>query len=163
MPGMGHSKFVAVEAVRAAKELVAGMKWCDPMPTDCPSCGGHFPIPTAALRSLQAVCPGCGASLAAVAERILAVFAQAQARFEREVGPFLVAFELEEDAGLGIPDSELDATRSLNDLVRSVADRLPPAADRESRAAQLVVEAARRMGHTWLLDEADSDVVRVWL
>jgi hypothetical protein len=139
------------------------MKWRDPMPTHCPACGGRFPVPAAALRSLRAVCPGCGASLAAVGERMLAVFAREQARFRREIGPFLVGFELEEEAHLGIPDSELDTPRSLNDLVRAVAGHLPPAADREARAAELVADAARRSGYAWLLGEADSDVVRAWL
>lgn len=135
------------------------MKWLDPMPTDCPDCGGRFSIPVAALRSLQAACPGCGASLAAIGERMLAE----EARFRREVDPFIVGFELTEQAGLAIPDSELDATRSLDDLVRAVANHLPPAADREARAAELVAEAARRSGRAYLLDEAGSDVVRAWL
>jgi hypothetical protein len=135
------------------------MKWLDPMPTDCPACGGRFPIPVAALRSLQAACPTCGASLAAVGERMLAE----EARFRREVDPFLVAFDLDEEAGLGIPDSELDSVRSLDDLARAVACRLPPAADREARAAELVAEAARRSGRAYLLGEAGADLVRAWL
>ena len=139
------------------------MKWCDPMPTHCPACGGRFPVAVAALRSLRAACPGCGASLAAVAERMLAEFALDQARFRREIGPFLVGFDLEEEAGLGIPDSELDAVQSLNDLVRVVVAHLPPAVNREARAAELVAEAARRSGCRWLLGESDSDVVRAWL
>jgi hypothetical protein len=86
-----------------------------------------------------------------------------EARFRREVDPFLVAFELNEQAGLAIPDSELDAVRTLDDLARAVASRLPPAADRELRAAELVAEAARRSGRAYLLGEAGSDVVRAWL
>jgi hypothetical protein len=86
-----------------------------------------------------------------------------EARFRREVDPFLVAFDLEERTGLGIPDDELDATKSLNDLVRTVASRLPPAADRELQAAELVAGAARQSGCGYLLGEAGADVVRAWL
>ena len=100
------------------------MMWLDPMPTDCPACGGRFPVAVAELRSLRATCPDCGASFAAVGEQMLAV----EARFYREVDPFIVAYELEERAGLGIPDDELSATQSLDDLVRAVADRLPQVA-----------------------------------
>jgi hypothetical protein len=139
------------------------MKWCDPMPTYCPACNGRFPVPVTALRSLRAVCPGCGASLAAVAERMLAKFALDQARFRREVDPFLVGFELNEEAALGIPDSELDAVRSLDDLIRAVAGRLPPGADRERRGAELVAEAARRSGCAYLLNESGAEMVRAWL
>jgi hypothetical protein len=135
------------------------MKWLDPMPTDCPACGDRFSIPVDALRSLQAVCPGCGASLAATGESMLSV----EARFKREVGPILVGVEVEERTGMRIPDSVFDAEPSLNVLVRAVADRLPPAADREAKAAELVVEAARRSGSSWLLGEAGSEVVRAWL
>jgi hypothetical protein len=135
------------------------MKWLDPMPTDCPACGSRFPVPVAELRSLRAACPGCGASFAATGERILAE----EARFHREVDPFLVAFDLDERAGLGIPDDELDATKSLNDLVRTVTSRLPPAADRELQAAELVAGAARQSGCGYLLAEAGADVVRAWL
>ena len=59
-----------------------GMKWRDPMPTNCPACGGKFPISVAALRSLRAACPGCGASLAAAGERMLAE----EDRVHREAG-----------------------------------------------------------------------------
>ena len=134
------------------------MKWLDPMPTGCPSCGGRFPVPVAALRSLRAACPGCGASLAATGERMLAE----EARFRREVDLFFVALELNEQAGLSLPDSELDAMRSLDDLARAVANHLPPAADREARAAELVAEAARRSGRAYLLGETGADVVRAW-
>src|SRR5579872_896792 len=48
------------------------MRWLDPMPTDCPACGGQFPVPVAELRSLRAACPGCGGSLAATGERMIA-------------------------------------------------------------------------------------------
>jgi hypothetical protein len=135
------------------------MKWRDPMPTDCPSCGARFPVPVAALRSLRAACPGCGASLVATGERMLAE----EARFRREVDPFLVAVALNERSGLAIPDGELDAVRSLDDLARAVAGLLPPGADRAARAGELVAEAARRSGRAYLLGEAGSDVVRAWL
>jgi hypothetical protein len=86
-----------------------------------------------------------------------------EARSRREVDPFLVAFELNEEAGLAIPDGELDAVRALDDLARAVAGHLPPAAGREARAAELVAGAARRSGRAYLLGEAGSDVVRGWL
>jgi hypothetical protein len=140
-------------------EGVRGMKWCDPMPTACPSCGGRFPVPVVALRSLQAACPGCGASLSATGEWMLAE----EARFRREVDPFLVALELNEQVPWVIPDSQLDAMRSLDDLARAVIGRLPPAADRQVRAAELVAEAARRSGRAYLLGEAGSELVRAWL
>jgi hypothetical protein len=63
------------------------MKWLDPMPTVCPVCADRYPIPVAALRSLRAVCPGCGASLAALGERMLAE----EARLSRQVDMLLVA------------------------------------------------------------------------
>jgi hypothetical protein len=86
-----------------------------------------------------------------------------EARFGREVDPFLVAYELTEEAGLAIPDRELDAVQSLDDLARAVADHLPQEAGREARAAELVAGAARRSGCAYLLGETGSEVVRAWL
>ena len=156
-PGFGW--WQDVDRVLAVQEGFRAVMWLDPMPTDCPSCGGRFPIPVAALRSLRAACPGCCASLSATGERMLAQ----EARFRREVDPFLVAFDLSEQTDLGIPDSELDAVRSLDDLARAVASRLPPAADREARAAELVAEAARRSDCGYLLVEEGAKMVRAWL
>ena len=116
------------------------MKWLDPMPIDCPVCGGRFPVPAADLRSLRAACPGCGASLAPAGERMLAE----EDRICRQIDLLLVAIDLEEHAGLVLTDAELDAARSLGELAGAVAGRLHPAADREARAAELVTEAARR-------------------
>ena len=127
-----------------------GIKWVNPMPTNCPACGKRFPIPVASLKSLRATCPGCAASLAAVGEDMLAE----EARFRREVGLFEVAFELAEQGA--ITDSEVDAARSLEDLARFVAARLPSAAAREARAAELVSEVARRIAPQ-LVNSADSD------
>ncbi|WP_020474763.1 hypothetical protein [Zavarzinella formosa] len=135
------------------------MKWADPMTIICPACDGRFPISVAALRSLRAACPGCGASLTAKGEWMLAE----EARFRREIAPIVVAFELEEEAGRVIPDNELDAARSLDDLARVVAVNLPPMAGRETRAAELVAAAARRSGYAYLLDETGADVMRAWL
>jgi hypothetical protein len=84
-----------------------GMKWLDPMPTDCPSCGGRFAVPVAALRSLGAACPRYGSSLAAIGEWMLLE----EARFRREVDPFLVAFELNEQGGLGSGDGVVGTRR----------------------------------------------------
>jgi hypothetical protein len=110
-------------------------------------------VPVAALRSLRATCPGCGAWLAAAGERMLAE----EARVGRQVDLIAVAFELDEQTGLVILDSsEFDAAGSLSDLVRVVAGRLPPSADREARAAELVVETARRVAPR-LLSEAGED------
>ncbi len=68
------------------------MKWLDPMPIDCLACGGRFPVPVLALRSLQATCPGCGSSLAQVGERMLAE----EARVHRQVERLLAEIESEE-------------------------------------------------------------------
>jgi hypothetical protein len=65
------------------------MKWLDPMPANCPACGGRSPVPVAALRSLRATCPDCGASLAPVGERMLAE----EARVHREVERLLAKIE----------------------------------------------------------------------
>ena len=135
------------------------MKWSDPATIHCPECGGDFPVRVAALRSLRAACPGCDASLAAIGKSMLAE----EARFRREVDPLLVAFNLEQQASLGISDSELDAIQSLDDLARAIVGRLSPTADREARAAELVADAARRIGRVYLLDEAGADLVRAWL
>jgi hypothetical protein len=86
-----------------------------------------------------------------------------EARFHREVDPIIVAFELTKEAGLAVPDSELDAARSLDDLARAVVGHLPPGAGREARAAELVAGAARRSGCAYMLGEAGSDLVRAWL
>ena len=135
------------------------MKWLDPAPINCSACGGQFLIPVADLRSLQAFCPGCGASHAAIGKSMLAQ----EARFRREVDPFLVAFNLEEETHLGIPDSELDAIQSLDDLGRAVFGRLSPAADREAKAAEIVANAALQFDCAYLLDEAGAELVRAWL
>jgi hypothetical protein len=115
------------------------MRWLDPMPTDCPACGGRFPIPVAELRSLRAACPGCGASLAASGERMIAE----EARIGGEVDLFQVGYELSERYGL--PDDVLLGSRTLGDLAHAVAGRLDQAADREARATEIVAEAARRI------------------
>jgi hypothetical protein len=86
-----------------------------------------------------------------------------ETRFRREVDPIVVAFELTWETGLALPDSELEAARSLDDLARTVAGHLPPGAGREVRAAELVAGAARRSGRAYMLGEAGSDVVRAWL
>jgi hypothetical protein len=127
------------------------MKWLDPMPTACPACGRRSRVPVAALRSLRATCPRCGASLAAAGQRMLAE----ETRVGRQIDLVLVAIDLEEHAGLVLTDGEVDAARSLEDLVRAVAGRLPPATDREARATELVAEAARRVAPR-LLGEATS-------
>jgi hypothetical protein len=138
----------------SAAEGFGIMRWLDPMPTACPVCGGRFPVPVAALRSLRAACPGCGASLAAAGERMLAE----EARVNRQVGLIAVAFELGEQTGLDILDSsEFDAAGSLTDLVRIVAGRLPPSADREARAAELVVETARRVAPLQLSEAGEDE------
>ena len=133
----------------------------DPCPIDCPACGGRFPIRAAALRSLRATCPGCGASLAAVGERMLAE----SARMCQQIDLFWVAFDLHERLGSIILDEPLGATiaddeggagLSLDGLVRAVAGLLLPAADAETRAAELVGEAARRVAPR-LLSEASLD------
>ena len=126
------------------------MKWLDPMPTNCPACGGRFRIPVADLRSLRAACPGCGASLAAAGEWMLAE----EARFGGEIDLFVVGYELSEQYGLA--DDDLFAARSLSDLARSVAERLDPAADRQERAAEVVADTARRVAPL-LLSPTGSD------
>src|SRR5262245_24144959 len=108
------------------------MKWLDPMPTTCPACGRRFPIRVADLRSLRAACPGCGASLAAAGERMLAE----EDRIGQQIDLLLVAIDLEEHAGVVLADGEVDAARSLVDLVRAVTGRLRPAADAEARATE---------------------------
>ena len=80
------------------------MKWLDPMPIDCPGCGGRFPVPVAALRSLQATCPSCGASLTANGERMLAE----ESRIARQVDLILVAIDLEDQTGINLTDAELE-------------------------------------------------------
>jgi len=135
---------------RSAAEGLAEMKWLDPMPVRCPSCGRKSAARVAELRSLRAACPGCGASLAAAGERMLAE----EARVGGEIDLFLVGYELAERYGLA--DDELFAARSLGDFARFVAERLDPAADREERAAEIVAAIARRVAPL-LLSEAGSD------
>jgi hypothetical protein len=127
------------------------MQWLDPMPTNCPACGGQFPIPVAALLSLRAACPGCGASLAKAGEEMLAH----EARIHRSYNLLLVACELDRD-GVALSDGELEAAHSLGDLARAVADHLHPVADREARAAELVTEAARRVAPELLSEVSPS-------
>jgi hypothetical protein len=123
------------------------MKWLDPMPTDCPACGGRSPVPVAELRSLRATCPGCGASLAAAGERMLAE----EVRIGGEVDLFLVGNELRKQFDL--QDDVLLGSRSLEELARAVAVHLDPAGDREARATELVAQTARRVAPL-LLSEA---------
>jgi hypothetical protein len=127
------------------------MRWLDPMPTDCPGCGGRFPIPVAELRSLRAVCPGCGGSLGAVGERMLAE----EARIGGEVDLFQVGYELSERYAL--PDDVLLGSRTLGDLARAVAGRLDPAADREARAAEIVAEVAGRVAPLLLREDGPAE------
>ena len=126
------------------------MKWLDPSPTDCPACGGRFPVPVAALRSLRATCPSCGASLAVAGERMLTE----EARIGRQFDLLLVAIDLEEHAGLILTDAEVEAAQSLAGLTGAVARRLDPAPDQEARATALVAEAARRVAPRLLGDTA---------
>ncbi len=122
------------------------MKWLDPLPTDCPACGGRFLVPVAALRSLRAACPNCGASLAAAGERMLAE----EARVGREIDLFNVGYELQEQFGL--PDSVILTAQTLEALARPLADRLGSAVDCEVRAAELVAEIARRVAPLLLIE-----------
>jgi hypothetical protein len=115
----------------------------------CAACGGSFGIPTPDLLSLQAVCPGCGASLASVGEERLTWYAG----YCREVDLFVVGFELQE-TGVELLDSEVDAARSLEDLTRAVTGHLTNTTDREARAAELVTKVARRFAPD-LLEDAD--------
>ena len=123
------------------------MKWRDPAPIDCHACGDQSLVAVAALRLLRAACPQCGASFAAVGERMLAE----ERRIGREISRVGVAFELDEQTGLVVlDDSEFDSGRPLRDVIRIVARLLHPAADREEQAARLVTEAARRVAPTLL-------------
>jgi hypothetical protein len=127
------------------------MRWLDPMPTDCPACGGQSPISVVALRSLRAACPRCGASLAAKGERMLAE----EARIGGEVELFMVGYELSEQYGLR--DDELVTFRTLGDLARAVAGCLDPAADREARAAEIVAEVAGRVAPLLLREDGPAE------
>jgi hypothetical protein len=132
------------------------MKWRDPMPVCCPSCGRQGKARVAELRSLRAVCPHCGGSLAATGERMLAEEARLRPVIDRAIGLCHVIMHLEEHAGLTIPwGGEGDGVESLGDLVRVVAGRLGATAEGETRAAELVAGAARQVA-PWLLDEAAS-------
>ena len=128
------------------------MKWLDPMPTDCPECGGRFPVPVAALRSLRATCPSCGVSLAMAGERMLAE----EGRIGLQIDLLLVAIDLEEHAGLILTDAEVEAAQSLAGMSGAVARRLDPAPDREARATALVAESARRVAPRLLGDAANN-------
>ena len=127
------------------------MRWLDPMPTDCPSCGGQFPISVADLRALRAVCPGCGGSLAAKGERMLAE----EARIGGEIDLFNVAYELSEPYDL--QDDVLLGSRTLEDIAHAVAGRLDQSPDRETRATEIVVEVARRLAPLLLSENGPAE------
>jgi hypothetical protein len=127
------------------------MKWPATIKTVCAACDHRFPIPTADLLSLEAVCPGCGASLASAGEEHL----RWSAGYRREIDLFMVGYELQTAAGVELSDSEVFAARSLEDLTCAVAGRLPPAADREARAVELVTQTARQVAPDLLLDGAE--------
>src|SRR5262249_43515582 len=80
------------------------------------------------------------ASLTAAGERMLAE----EDRIGQKIDLLLVALDLEEHAGLVLTEGEVDAARSLEDLVRAAAGPLHPAADCEAGGAELVGEAVRR-------------------
>jgi hypothetical protein len=134
----------------SAKEGVWIMKWPPTIKTACAACGRSFPIPTADLLALQAVCRRCGASLASAGEEHLRWYA----RYCREIDLFLVGYELQTAAGVDLSDGEVNAAMSLEDLSRAVASHLPPTPDRETRAAELVTKTARQVAPD-LLDSAD--------
>lgn len=126
------------------------MKYRDPQPTVCSECDRRFSVSVAALRSLRAVCPGCGATLAAIGESML----QEEARIGRQIDLIIVSLALDEQNGWAITDSaDRSEELSLDGLIHSVAALLHPAADREARATELVTEVARRVAPR-LLSEA---------
>lgn len=126
------------------------MKWQDPLVTQCSECGRQTPVSVAALRSLLATCPHCGASFAADGERMLAE----EARIGRQIDLSLVAIELEEHKHWVILDCKDGNELSLEGLIRTVAGLLHPAADCEARAVELVTEAARRVAPLLLSEQA---------
>lgn len=79
-----------------------------------------------------------------------------EAKIGRQIDLLLVAIDLEEHAGLILPDAEVEAAQSLAGLSDAVARRLDPAPDKEARATAFVAEAARRVAPR-LLDEAASN------
>lgn len=125
------------------------MKWSPTQKVVCAGCGGSFVVPTPDLLSLQAICPGCGTSLAGAGEEQLKWYAG----YCREIDLFFVGYELQQ-AGVDLSDGEVEAAQSLEDLAGAVAGCLPQSADREARAAEIVTDAARRFAPR-LLDGAD--------
>jgi len=127
------------------------MKWRDPQPVSCPSCGQRSAARVADLRSLRATCPRCGGSLAAAGERMLAE----EKRIGREIDLFRVGYELQEQYGL--PDSVILTARTLRELACALADRLGPAVGCEARAAEIVAETARRVAPVLLSEVGPSE------
>jgi hypothetical protein len=122
------------------------MRFMDPCPVTCPTCGAASEQPVADLLGLRASCPACDGSLAAIGSRM------------RETVDEMAAFctwanilmQVESKLGASIDDAEMftedrhphQITRlTLRDLARLVARYLPQTPDADGRAVRLVLEA----------------------
>jgi transcription initiation factor IIE alpha subunit len=76
-----------------------GMKWRDPMPVRCPACLQKVSVPAAGLKDLSAVCPRCGASLAAIGSWLLAEQDRIHAELDRAIEEIHVELDAGDRAG----------------------------------------------------------------
>lgn len=142
------------------------MRWLDPRPITCSQCNRLSHVSIADLSALQAACPFCEFSFARIGQGML----DQEVRFNREVGPFIVGYELWQEFGWESFDIELDQVRTLNDLALLLSRYLSGSNDIQNQithptneAAQLIRRTAQATGYAFLLQEEGSELIRACL
>jgi hypothetical protein len=120
------------------------MRFIDPHPIDCPTCGAHSEQPVKELLALRACCPRCGHTFEAEGRRMRKV--------SEEWGTFCTFAEIvmcvEDALGVAIPDGDLCQrlhSLTLRDIARHIQTYLPLTIDVEQIAIQMVFDATRKM------------------